>query len=159
MNVLRSLKNVDADRIAYVGHDFGAMYGTLAASEEKNLKAFVFMAGTPRFADWFLFGRKLDEIDKQAVYEKLSPIDPIRHIGKIAPIPLLLQFGTGDFYVPDDRIQALFDAAGAPKKMSMYQGEHGLDEHARTERVLWLAQYLGIAIHEDWFLRPSSDDK
>ena len=47
--------------MAYVGHDFGAMYGTLAAAVDPRVTHFVFMAGTASFSDWFLYGPKLEE--------------------------------------------------------------------------------------------------
>src|SRR5690606_15752492 len=43
LEVLLSLQEVDAERVAIVGHDFGAMVGTLAFAEDKRSKAFVFI--------------------------------------------------------------------------------------------------------------------
>ncbi|MBA3960271.1 MAG: hypothetical protein H0X60_07755 [Chloroflexi bacterium] len=37
-----------------MGHDFGAMHAVLAAGAERDVGVVVFVAGTPRWADWFL---------------------------------------------------------------------------------------------------------
>ncbi len=61
IDLLATRPGVDPGRLVFVGHDFGAMYGALAAGvEPARLKAFVFMAGTQRFSDWFLLYPKLD---------------------------------------------------------------------------------------------------
>ncbi|MCA1650329.1 MAG: hypothetical protein LC753_08625, partial [Acidobacteria bacterium] len=57
LDVLLAQPGVDAARVAFVGHDFGAMYGTLAAANDPRISAFAFMAGTTAFSDWFLFGQ------------------------------------------------------------------------------------------------------
>ena len=60
LDLLAARPDVDATRLALVGHDFGAMYGALAVSCDERTKAFVFMAGTQSFSDWFLYGPKLE---------------------------------------------------------------------------------------------------
>src|SRR5690349_6099838 len=52
MDLLLSQPNVDSKRFAYVGHDFGGMYGVLAGSLDKRPTQYVIMAATPRFSDW-----------------------------------------------------------------------------------------------------------
>jgi dienelactone hydrolase len=155
LNILLSLDEVDTERIAVVGHDFGAMYGALAFAEDKRVKAFVFIAGTAAFPDWFMFSRRDYNAEQEAAFRKqFEPLDPVAQIGKFAPTPILLQFGTGDFYTPDARVEALWNAANEPKHKSSFEGGHGLNEDARTERVIWLAEKLGVSIPESWFIPP-----
>jgi dienelactone hydrolase len=155
LEVLLSLDEVDKERIAVVGHDFGAMYGALAFAEEKRLKAFVYIAGTANFPDWFMFSRRDYTKEQEAAFrQQFAPLDPVTHIGKFAPTPVLLQFGTGDFYTQEDKVEALWNAAGEPKQRSSFEGGHGLNEDARTERVMWLADKLGVTILESWFVPP-----
>ncbi len=59
LDVLVSHDRVDGRRIAYVGHDFGAMFGALVASSDRRLGALVFVAGTRAFSDWYLLSRDL----------------------------------------------------------------------------------------------------
>lgn len=54
--------------IAYVGHDFGMMYGVLLGGVDARPQVWALQAGTSHFADWYLLGRdKLSEAEKQAV--------------------------------------------------------------------------------------------
>lgn len=155
LDILINMNNTDPEQIVVVGHDFGAMYGVLAVADDQRPKAFVFMAGTPYFVDWFFYGRsQLPDEEKQAIRDQFAPIDPIANIGRLSPMPIFLQFGKDDFHVPEERTKALFDAAKDPKKIGSYDGGHGLDEHARNDRVLWIAEQLGIGITDDWFLLP-----
>ena len=83
--MLLSEPGVDRKRVAYVGHDFGAMYGALLAGVDRRPAAYVMIAGTKSFSDWYLLGRKLEGAARQAVVDELAPLDPTRHIGKAAP--------------------------------------------------------------------------
>ncbi len=145
LDLLTSLAAVDPERVAYVGHDFGAMYGTVVAAVDPRPKAFVFIAGTTAFADWFLLGRKLDAEAQKAVRAELAPLDPVRHIGKINAGSVLLQFAKKDEYVPQAAADALVDAAREPKTAKFYECGHEMNGDAMTDRVNWLVQTLGTA--------------
>jgi dienelactone hydrolase len=142
IDVLMSLPNIDPKRVAYVGHDFGAMYGALAAASDTRMKAFVFMAGTSSFSDWFLYGRpKLEGEVRQKFVDELAPLDPIRYLPKIK-VPLLLQFATDDEHVSKERADALAQAANDPKTVRFYSAKHELSEEATRDRVAWLKKEL-----------------
>ena len=68
LDVLASIDRVDPKRLAFVGHDFGAMYGAIVAGLEPRITNVVFVAGTSKFADWFTLGRKLDAAAREQVY-------------------------------------------------------------------------------------------
>ena len=44
--------DVDANRIGYVGHSFGATLGGVLAGVETRIKAYVLMAGLGEYSDW-----------------------------------------------------------------------------------------------------------
>ena len=54
LDMLAARADVDAARIALVGHDFGAMHGTILAADDPRIAAAVLIAATPRWGDWFL---------------------------------------------------------------------------------------------------------
>ena len=74
VDVLASLDRVDPGRLGLVGHDFGAMYGAVVAGLDRRITTFAFVAGTAKFADWFLLGRKLDADARTRVYDELAPL-------------------------------------------------------------------------------------
>lgn len=144
MDMLLKEEGVDASRFAYVGHDFGAMYGVLAGSADKRPTAYVLMAGTPRFPDWFLYYPKLEGAAMQTFKQEFAPIDPVTLVPKLSPAPILFQFGVKDVHVSANRAEAFFEAASEPKEILWYQAGHGLNENAVNDRIDWLTTELRL---------------
>jgi cephalosporin-C deacetylase-like acetyl esterase len=142
LDVLMSLPGIDLKRVAYVGHDFGAMYGALAAANDSRVKFFVFMAGTQSFSDWFLYGKpKLTGEARERFVAELAPLDPIAYLPKLKT-PILLQFGDHDVHVSNERAQALAAAAPEPKTVRIYATDHELSADATRDRIAWLRKEL-----------------
>jgi dienelactone hydrolase len=145
LDVLFAQPDVDPARVAYVGHDFGAMYGTLAVANDPRVRAFVFMAGTRSFSDWFLYGKpKLEGEERQKFVDQLAPLDPISYFPRLK-VPLLLQFADNDEHVSNERADALTAAAPEPKTVRVYSADHELNEAATRDRIDWLKTQLKLA--------------
>ncbi len=144
LDFLLAQPGIDPHRVAYVGHDFGGMYGVLMGSVDRRPTHYVIMAATPRFSDWYLYYPKLQDTARQAFIQQMSEIDPITHIAALAPAPILFQFGANDRHVPNERAREFFDAAGDPKVSKTYDAGHGLDAQAASDRRAWLAQQLNL---------------
>ena len=142
MDLLLSQPGADAERFAYVGHDFGAMYGVLAGSVDGRPTCYVLMAGTPRFPDWFLYYPKLEGEERDAFAKKMGSLDPIEHVKCLSPSPILFQFGNADPHVPIERAEAFFGRAEVPKEILTYDVGHELNEAAKRDRMVWLGQRL-----------------
>ena len=143
LDVLMAQPGVDRTRVAYVGHDFGAMYGTLAAAVDPRITHFVFMAGTASFSDWFLYGPKLEGEARDRFVAQLAPLDPVRWVPKLRG-PVLMQFADTDEHVSTARREQL--AAAAPKgtEVRVYKAGHELSEESTRERLAWLAKVLRV---------------
>ena len=144
MDLLLFQPGIDPERFAFVGHDFGGMYGVLAGSLDQRPKQYVIMAATPRFPDWDLYLPKLEGEAREAFIREMSDIDPIVHASKLSPAPIFFQFGTNDPHVPRERAEEFFAAAQEPKSMQWYEAGHGLNEHATNDRKKWLRGKLGL---------------
>jgi predicted esterase len=144
MDLILSQPNVDANRFAYVGHDFGGMYGVLAGSLDQRPTHYVVMASTPRFPDWYLYLPKMEDEAREMFIREMAEIDPITHIPGLSPARLFFQFATDDFHVPKERAEEFFAAAKEPKEMKWYEAGHGLNEEATRDRKDWLKQALGL---------------
>ena len=136
--------NIDMKRFAYVGHDFGGMYGVLAGSLDQRPTHYVVMAATPRFPDWYLYRPKLEGEDREAFIRQMAEIDPIVHVPNLSPAGLFFQFATDDFHVPKERAEEFFAAAKHPKEMKWYEAGHGLNEDATHDRKAWLKEKLRL---------------
>jgi dienelactone hydrolase len=144
LDVLLARPDVDDKRVAYVGHDFGAMYGAVLAGVDPRVNAgLALQAGTTSFADWLLISAKLTGEARRQFIEKLQPLDPVHYVGT-TKAPVLFQFAKEDVYVPKANADAFFAAAAEPKEIRWYDGGHGLSEQAVRDRQDWLAVRLGL---------------
>lgn len=144
IDVLLSQPNVDSGRFAFVGHDFGGMYGVLAGSLDKRPTHYVLMAATPRFSDWYLYSPRLEGDERETFIRQMSEIDPITHIQSLSPATVFFQFATDDPHVPKERAEEFFAAATEPKEMKWYESGHALNQDATLGRKAWLKENLGL---------------
>ena len=142
--LLRERADVDRDRLAIVGHDFGGMLAILAAPEvEGGLRALVAVAATPRWGDWFLPFWEIsdDRIDYLAA---LRSLDPIERIGAVRA-RTLLQFGSQDFYIALMSGRELHGVAPEGTEWREYAADHGMRQpEIRADRVAFLRRELGL---------------
>jgi cephalosporin-C deacetylase-like acetyl esterase len=141
LDALLAQPGVDPARLAYVGHDFGAMYGAVMGAVDQRPKTYVLMAGAPHFIDWSLFARKPQ--DPAAYRAQLAPLDPVAHVARLAPAPVFFQFAATDEYV-SALAAAEFYAAAAPRKQAVtYRAGHDLHTaEVTTDRIAWLLREL-----------------
>ena len=145
LDVLLAQPGLDPKRVAVVGHDFGAMWGAMAVASDPRVTHFAYAAGTSSFTDWYLYTPKREGAEKDAFVAKLAPLDPIAFLPKIAPRPVLLQFGTRDEHVKNEAAKAQADAAKEPKTVKIYEGAgHELTYAARVDRLAWLKDQFKI---------------
>jgi predicted esterase len=144
MDLLLSQSTVDSKHFAYVGHDFGGMYGVLAGSLDQRPSHYVIMAATPRFPDWYLYLPKLEGEAREVFLRQFTELDPIAHVENLSPAQVFFQFGTDDPHVPKERAEEFFAAAKEPKEMKWYEAGHGLNGKATSERKAWLKKMLEL---------------
>ena len=144
LDLLLSRPGVDADNLAFVGHDFGAMYGVVMGAADPRPKGYILMAGTPRFPDWYLYYPNLEGGPRQNFIDSFRGIDPITQVSTLSPAPVLFQFGTEDPHVPAGRAEEFFTAAADPKQIRWYQAGHGLNQDASYHRIAWLSELLQL---------------
>lgn len=144
IDLLLSQVKVDPARFAFVGHDFGGMYGVLAGSLDQRPKHYVIMAATPHFPDWYLYLPKLEGEAREAFIQQMAEIDPVAHVPNLAPASVLFQFGRDDPHVPKERAEEFLAAASEPKELLWYESGHGLNEVAMRARIIWLRKKLGL---------------
>lgn len=133
---------VDPERVAVVGHDFGAMHGALLLRQVDTACA-VLVAPTGRWSDWFLefWPTATDRFDYMRGMDQVDPVSVVADLG----CPVLFQFARDDFYIAPMTGQSLFRAAGEPKEIQAYEGGHDLEvEAAQADRLRFLRTNLSI---------------
>ena len=143
MDLLLAQPGIDPARVTFVGHDFGAMYGMIAEAQDRRARAYVFMAPTPHFIDWFLFRQQPKDLP---VYkQQIGAIDPVNFVARLAPAPIFFQFASKDEYVSVEEAAEFYVAAGPRKQMATYEADHALlPPEVAADRLAWLERELGL---------------
>lgn len=147
LDLLLAQPNVDRKRIGFVGHDYGAMYGSLLSSVDKRVKTYVLIAGTGSFSTWSLdYWLKAKPADfKDAYRQSFKMLEPSGLIGRAAPAAVLFQFANTDKYISKEAAMEFYNAAKEPKEIKWYDTIHEMNiESARQDRRTWLAEKLKL---------------
>lgn len=145
LDVLIAQAGVDPNRIAYVGHDFGSMYGALLSGVDARPRWYVLMAGNPSFSEWFLLGKKPADIT--AYVAQMAPLDPGPYLARSKAAAFLFQFAAKDEYITPQHELEFFQSAPLPRAMYVYDADHSLRvPQAFEDRQVWLLQRLTASI-------------
>ena len=151
IDMLAERSDVDAGRIAFAGHGYGANWGAILSSIETRLRAYVLIAGFPSLADLM----ESDDSDMANVRFSLGPerfarycasisaVDPIRFTPFWAGAPILFQFGRFDQFVPRAQAERLVHSIPRPQKVIFYDAGHSVnDPRAMVDRSEFLARSI-----------------
>ena len=146
IDLLVTLQEVDAERLAYVGHGLGALMGGILSGVEERIRTWVLMAGIGSFADVAALSLpRLQGAAPEHYRQVLRAIDPIHYIQYAAPAPLLFQFGLQDRLCPRDRFVGFAAAGSEPKVVKWYNADHTLSApDACRDRWKWLHAHLNL---------------
>lgn len=145
IDVLQAQPEVAASRIGFVGFSYGAIVGALLGSTETRIRSYILWSCVARLGDSLRrLGTLLPAAELDAYLGSMVLFDPIRHVGRAAPGALLLQAGRNDKSMPEEEVEAMYQAAGHPKQLLWYNTGHALNGKARQDRYDWMQQHLGI---------------
>ena len=153
LDLLLARADVDATRIGYVGHSYGAQWGAILAAVDRRPKTFVLVGGVPDLDAIYL---ESDDPDTSALLASdparvrrlldiMAPLAAVRYIGRAAPAPLFFQFARYEQNFPASAMRRYYAAASEPKSIAWYPTGHDLnDPQALLNRAAWLRRHLGI---------------
>lgn len=154
IDLLLARPDVDPKRLAYVGHSYGAQWGSILSAVDKRMKTSVLMAGVAEIGDIFLRGNNpgIVELRKSrppGQFERYTQvagdIDAVHFVGHAAPVPLLFQFANFEQYFDKASMERYAAAASDPKKVLYYDTGHDLnDPQALQDRYDWLAKWIDL---------------
>jgi predicted esterase len=144
LDCLSAVNGVDKTRIAYVGHDFGAMDGALLLAADDRPAYAVLMAPTLSYWEWYLLGKQ--PADPAAYVARMSAFDLPGWLARGKQKAMLLQFGQNDEYVSQATGIALRNAVpDRDRTFKAYKLDHALDDvTVHDDRRAWLAAHLGV---------------
>lgn len=154
IDLLVARGDVDASRVAYVGHSSGAHWGAIISAIDRRIRTAILMAGVPTEATIYLESEDPDNVEfrkntpREVIDNYLrviSPLDAIRFVPHAAPTPLLFQFARFERYFNEAAMLRYAEAASRPKLVKWYDAGHELnDPQALRDRADWLQKQIGI---------------
>ena len=145
IEILKQIPGTDPARLAFVGHDYGAMFGALLYAKPSPIKAFALIAAAPEFADWIFFFNAVAANDKPAYTRLLGNRNPLTALSRSTGVPVLLQFAENDTFVAKARADALISVAkDATAQFIPATSHNGIALKGKDQRLAWLLPLLGI---------------
>jgi pimeloyl-ACP methyl ester carboxylesterase len=151
VDLLVARKDVDPERIAYVGHSYNATVGAFLRGSDKRFKAFVLMAGglsdevDMKSIEYQEFRQKVGPEKFDAFEAKYQWLDPGKFVSRPSSAALFLQYGSKDLpFLTPERDREYAKVASEPKKFQLYDAPHALNAEARRDRLAFLAQQLKL---------------
>lgn len=126
VDLLLSRPDIDASRIAYVGHSFDAAIGAALDAADKRFAAFVFMGGP-------------QNLDKQVRWT-----NPATYANSFGPAPALFQYGLHDELIPVAHAKDYVAMVSGPKTVEFYDAGHALNDKAQADRDGFLKKALKL---------------
>ncbi len=143
---LAGLRAVDASRIAVVGHDYGAMYGTLVAARDHRVAALVLEAPDSTWGNWFAkYWLGLEGAERTAYLALFNGLDPVDHTRRLGR-HVLFQWAGQDVFVSPE-VRAAFAANNPHARVLLYDSsDHQLTDAAQVDRDAFIAHQLGLPV-------------
>ena len=153
LDLLVARDDVDPQRLAYVGHSYGAQFGGILSAVEKRLKGVVLMGGVPDMEAILLNGKgpalksylEKNKDHIEGSLKKLRATAAVEFVPHSTPTPLLFQFARHEWDFDVAAMERYYKAAGDPKSVRWYETGHELnDVRAMADRSRWLAGRLRL---------------
>ncbi len=149
-DLLLARNDVDAKRLAYVGHSYNAQVGGFISGIDRRFKAFVLMAGDMsdavdmRSKEFQDFRQKVGPEKFDAYAARYSWLDAGKYVSHAAPATVFLQYASQEDFLNPERAKEYAAVVSDPKILKIYDAPHALNAEARRDRVAFLCQHLHL---------------
>lgn len=156
--------DVDRTRVVLAGGSLGALFAPAVAASDDRITALAILFGAGDLAALVDAGLELREPLRRPVAWALStlvsPLEPLKYIGRVAPRPVFMLNGTGDARMPESCSRLLHEAARDPKTVRWIPVGHvhirdpAFREDVRSALLDWLDEigYVSDADARAWSL-------
>lgn len=136
---------VAEDRLAFVGHGWGATQAAIVAHQDAPLKTLI-LAGTGARVSEFFWEYGPRTANRKDYVNRLATVDPVHTLAGYDRAPTLMQVGSHDQNVPPAEGEELWAALAGDKTRIDYDCDHNLVDHkpAQTDRLRWLKDKLAL---------------
>jgi len=150
VDLLLARKDVDAKRVAYVGHSYNAMVGAILSGVDRRFKAFVLMAGSMsdevdlKTPEYQAYRQKVGPEKFDAFVTKFNWLDEGKYVSHAAPAAVFLQYATQEKFLTPERAHRYETVVSQPKHFKLYEAPHALNAEARRDRIAFLTEQLKL---------------
>jgi cephalosporin-C deacetylase-like acetyl esterase len=150
VDLLLARKDVDAKRLAFVGHSYNASIGAILSGVDRRFKAFVLMAGTMsdevdrKMGAFDQFRKEIGPEKFDAFMAKHAYLDQGKYVSHAAPAIVFLQFAIEEQFLTPDYARAYEKVVSEPKRFKLYDAPHALNAEARGDRIAFLTEQLKL---------------
>jgi len=149
-DLLLARPDVDAHRLAYVGHSYNAGTGAFLSGIDRRFKAFVLMAGAIS-DEVTLKSKEVQDIRRQVGPEKFDAfqaryawLDAGKYVSHATPAVVFMQYGAQETFLTPKRDREYAAVVSEPKRFKLYDAPHALNAEARRDRVAFLTEQLNL---------------
>ena len=150
-DLLLKRKDIDPNRVAYVGHSYNATVGAFLSGVDKRFQAFVLMAGTMsneldlNTEEYKQFRQKYGPEKFDEKIAKRTWLDPGKFVSHATPAVVFLQYGTHDApFLSPEHVRQYAAIVSEPKQFKLYDAPHALNAEARRDRIAFLSDQLKL---------------
>jgi len=149
-DLLLARNDVDAKRLAYVGHSYNAQVGGFLSGIDRRFKAFVLMAGDMsdavsfRTKEYQDYRQKVGPEKFDAHAARYSWLDTEKYVSQAAPATVFLQYASQEKFLNSERAKEYAAVVSEPKKFKLYDAPHALNAEARRDRIAFLSEQLHL---------------
>jgi dienelactone hydrolase len=149
-DLLLARKDVNPQRLAYVGHSYHATAGGFLSGIDKRFKAFVLMAGElsdevdAKSEEYKQYREKIGPEKFDAFVAQYAWLDPGKFVSHAAPATIFLQYATKEDFLTPARAHEYEAVVSEPKKFKLYEAPHALNSEARRDRIAFLTAQLKL---------------
>lgn len=130
IDYLWTRSDVDTNRIILMGYSFGAPFVPVLLAQDRRVALAVMVYGGGDLTSMIRHNVARTEspvlawIVGRLAGALLAPLEPMDHVGKISPIPLLMINGTEDEQIPRENTVMLYERALQPKELIWIDSRH-----------------------------------
>ncbi len=141
--------DVDRNRIVLMGGSLGALFAPAVAAADDRITALALLFGGGDLSTLVDANLPLPVLLRRPLAWGLSavvsPLEPLKYIGRVAPRPVFMLNGTGDRRIPDRCSRLLQTAAGEPKTVRWIDTGHVHVEDKKFQRDVLVAVRAWLA--------------
>lgn len=150
--------DVDTSKLVIVGYSFGAPFVPCILAHDRRAAAVAMVYGGGDLRTLIRHnvrryeGAFLSEFVGSLGGLLLRPIEPMRYVERVSPVPLLMINGTDDEQIPRENAELLYAAAYEPKKIIWIESKHVHPRNPElTAKIVGLLQeeLLSLGILDD----------